>query len=221
MRMHISAHVYNQINKIKQEKPKAMLHFLESMTVEEFRHFFSLIEQWDFFQTYHMKEMYRPLETIDSYRKQREREREQLEREQLEREQLEREQREQRKQQELQQRQIYEREREQHNLREQLQKMQMFQQNILSSMFQQAIPSMFPQFMNPVGLPSQVPLLPAPIPFMPAPAPTPSIPLAPSVTIDRSRQYVSRWDSEREGNRGRDRSRSRERPVRSDYVRYY
>ena len=204
-RMHISAHVYQQINKIKREKPKAMLHFLESMTVEEFRHFFSLIDQWDFFNTYHMREMYRPLETIDSYRKQRERE--QLERELRERNHREQQERE---QQEREQQQIYER--NQHNLREQLQKMQMFQQNILSGMFQQAIPSMFPQFMNPAALSSQAPRLPAPMPLLPAP----SMPLASS-----SHQYVSHWNIDREGTRGRDRSRSRERPVRREHERYY
>lgn len=206
MRMHTPSHVYNQIFKIKHEKPKAMLHFLESMTVEEFRYFFSLIEQWDFFHSYHLREIYRPLETIDSYRKRREREKH--EQEQQEREKLERNHR---AQQEREQQQIYERELEQHNLREQLQKMQMFQQNILSGMFQQAIPGMFPQFMNPIAL-AQAPLLPAPTPLLPAP----SMPLASS-----SHQYVSRWNIDREGTRGRDRSRSRERPVRREHERYY
>jgi hypothetical protein len=194
--MHTREDVFNMIHKIKNQKPGAILHFLESMTVDQFRYYFKESEQWDYFKKYRMIEMYRPTRSHifeQRDREQREQQRHQQQREQQQREQQLREQHEQ----------------EQQQLREQ--QMRMIQQNMFQNMFQQMIASQasgsmmnFPLLVNPAMFA---------LPSAPVVPPLPSPPVAREL-----------FASERHERRERSRSRSRSRePVRErkEQRRYY
>jgi len=218
VRMHKREDVFNMIHKIKTVKPEAMLHFLETMTVHQFRHYFKESEQWDYFNKYRMIEIYRPIRS-DFFEQQ---DREKQLREQLYREKQQKEQQQIREQQQLQ---------EQQQLREQ--QMRMIQQSMFQNMFQQMLASQaasrmmsFPQLMNPLMFapaPMSVPVS-APT-FAPGPMPTSApvsattfalaAPLLPSPPVAREFPASN-------SRRARSRSRSRE-PVREkkEQRRYY
>jgi hypothetical protein len=207
VRMHKREDVFNMIHKIKIFKPEAMLHFLETMTVHQFRHYFKESEQWDYFNKYRMIEIYRPIRSDFFEQQDREKQlREQLLKEQQQKEQQLRE------QQQLQ---------EQQQLREQ--QMRMIQQSMFQNMFQQMIASQaasrmmsFPQLMNPLMF------APAPVSVpMPTSAPVSATTFALAAPLLPS-PPVAREFPASNSRRARSRSRSRE-PVREkkEQRRYY
>lgn len=214
VRMHKREDVFNMIHKIKIIKPEAMLHFLETMTVYQFRHYFKESEQWDYFNKYRMIEIYRPIRSDFFQQQDREKQlREQLLREQQQKEQQQKEQQQ----------------KEQQQKEQQEQQMRMIQQSMFQNMFQQMIASQaasrmmsFPQLMNPLMF------APAPVSaptFAPGPMPTSApvsattfalaAPLLPSPPVAREFPASN-------SRRTRSRSRSRE-PVREkkEQRRYY
>jgi len=245
MRIHTIDHMMNQIKRIKREKPKSMLHWLESMSVEEFRHFFSIRQQWDFFDEYRMREIYRPLETryhlfANQGREQQLREqylREQQVREQQLREQQLREQQlreQQLREQESQEQKLREQQMREQQLREQLLKIQMFQQNYINSILQHGLPNMMSQFSSPslpvafgqAMAPPMAPLMASPM--APPMAPPMAQPMAqpraqPMASIGKLDYTIDRTgrDMSYQSRRDRSRSRSRERQPRPERGRYF
>jgi hypothetical protein len=230
VRMHKREDVFNMIHKIKIVKPEAMLHFLETMTVHQFRHYFKESEQWDYFNKYRMIEIYRPIRS--DFFEQQDREKQLREQQLKEQQQKEQQLKEQqlREQQQLQ---------EQQQLREQ--QMRMIQQSMFQNMFQQMIASQaasrmmsFPQLMNPLMFapaPMSVPVS-APT-FAPMSAPTfASEPMPTSAPVSATTfalaapllpsPPVAREFPASNSRRARSRSRSRE-PVREkkEQRRYY
>lgn len=206
LRMHTRADVFNMIYKIKGQKPDAMLHFLETMTVHQFRHYFRESEQWDYFNKYRMMEIYRPLRSHVFEQRDRE-QREQIRQEQREQEQREQQLREQQEKQHREQQEKQQRE-------QQEQQMRMIQQNMFQNMFQQMFASQasgsmmnFPQMINP----SMFALPPAQI--------VPSIPLLPSPPVARE-LFVPANDLRRESSRSRSREPVRERREQRRYYEY-
>ena len=222
MRIHTIDHMMNQIKRIKREKPKSMLHWLESMSVDEFRHFFSIRQQWDFFDEYRMREIYRPLEThyhlfANQVREQQLRE-QQLREQQLREQQL--------REQQLLEQQLRDQQLREQQLREQLFKIQMFQQNYISNMLQQGLPNMMAQFSNP-SLPvafgqAMAPPMAPPIaqPMAPSMASPMAQPMASIGKLDYTIDRTGR-DMSYQSRRDRSRSRSRERQPRPERIRYF
>jgi hypothetical protein len=223
----------NQIKRIKREKPKSMLHWLESMSVDEFRHFFSIRQQWDFFDEYRMREIYRPLETrhqifAKQVREQQLREqylREQQLREQQLREQQLREQqlREQQvRDQQVREQQVRDQQVREQQVREQLLKIQMFQQNYINSILQHGLPNMMAQFSSP-SLPvafGQAMAQPMAQPVAPSMASPMAQPMASIGKLDYTIDRTGR-DMSYQSRRDRSRSRSRERQPRPERSRYF
>ena len=229
-RIHSRDQMFNLIIKIKREKPKAFAHFLECLTVDEFRYYFTIPEQWEFYKEYNIKNKYRPLTTIEQFmvnKKDAERERinekiyhEQQIREQQMREQQMREQQmrnQQMREQKMREQQIAQQQMAQQQMAQQIAQQQMREQmirddllkNYIEHILQQQIQK---QMSHQISVPQNFGFQFSPIPIISAaPRISPSIPIprAEPFFVDRSSNRFLEQGEVRKFSRSRSRSRER------------